>query len=747
MKFSSSIILFVAVASLTVPLRAAPLDETAVRQKVTDLLGQMTQEEKIGQLVQYSQVGAETGPAVRSNVENEIRSGRAGSMLNVVGAASTRAMQELAVKNSRLHIPLLFGYDVIHGFRTIFPINLGQAASWDLEAIEQAERIAATEAAAAGVHWTFAPMVDIARDPRWGRISEGSGEDTFLGSAIARARVHGFQGDDLSRPDTILACAKHFAGYGAAQAGRDYGTTEIPEITLRDVYLPPFKAAVDAGVGTVMAAFNDLNGVPASANGFLLTQVLRREWGFKGFVVSDWQSVKELLNHGIAVDEAEACRLAMNAGVDMDMEGRIYSSHLAGQIKSGAVDPARLDAAVSAILAAKVRLGLFDDPYRYSNDTREADAMLRPEYLEASRMLARESCVLLKNKPAALPLRANARIALIGQLADVQRDLNGSWDGKGREKDAISVRTAMEAAYPGRIVFAQGAKTLGNDRSGFKAAVAAAEKSDVVVAVLGEGWYMSGEASSRSELGLPGVQLELLTKLRQTGKPIILVLFAGRPLVLAPVLEQADAILLAWYPGTMGGPAITDLLSGAFSPSGKLPVTFPRNVGQIPIFYNAKNTGRPLDPLNPHDKYKSQYLDISNTPQFPFGFGLSYTSFVYSRPQIATPTLSPDGQLRINVTLTDSGSRDGTEVAQLYVRDVAGSVTRPVLELKGFQRVALKAGESRELVFVLKPADLAFTHADMSFSPEAGKFEVFIGGDSTAPKIGEFEYVDGTSRR
>jgi beta-glucosidase len=455
--------------------------------------------------------------------------------------------------------------------------------------------------------------------------------------------------------------------------------------------------------------------------------------------------VKELLNHGIAANEAEACRLAMNAGLDMDMEGRIYGPHMAGQIKSGAINPARLDAAVSAILAAKVRLGLFDDPYRYCDEAREAHAMLRPEYLEASRALARESCVLLKNDPVALPLRANARIALIGQLADAQRDLNGSWEAQGREKDGISVRTAMAAAYPGRIVFAEGAKTNGNDRSGFKAAVAAAKKSDVVVAVLGEGWYMSGEAASRSELGLPGVQLELLTELRRTGKPIVLVLFAGRPLVLAPVLAQADAILLAWYPGTMGGPAITDLLSGAFTPSGKLPVTFPRNVGQIPIFYNTKNTGRPLDPRNPDDKYKTQYLDVGNTPQFPFGFGLSYTSFVYSRPQIATPTLSPVGQLRINVTLTNAGSHDGTEVAQLYVRDVAGSVTRPVRELKGFQRVTLKAGESRELIFVLKPADLAFTHADMSFAPEAGIFEVYVGSDSTAPKIGEFEYVAGAS--
>ncbi len=734
--------LFFALPLLASAAFAAAPDDDAIQAKVAALLAQMTEAEKIGQLIQYSEPGAETGPAVRSNIEHEIRAGRVGSMLNVIGAARTREFQELAVKNSRLHLPLLFGYDVIHGFRTMFPINLGQAASWDLAAIELSERIAATEASAAGVHWTFAPMVDIARDPRWGRISEGSGEDPFLGSAIARARVHGFQGDDLSRPDTILACAKHFAGYGAAQAGRDYNTTEIPEIVLRDVYLRPFHAAVAAGVGTFMAAFNDLNGTPASANKFLMTDVLRHEWGFKGFVVSDWQSILELIPHGIAADAAEACRLAMNAGLDLDMEGHVYRDHLADEIKAGRVDPARLDAAVSAILAAKFRLGLFDDPYRYSDADREAHAMLRPESLAASRDLARKSCVLLKNEPAALPLRADARIALIGQLGGVQRDMNGSWQGKSREQDAVSLRTALEKAFPGRVTYALGAKTQGIDRSGFDEAIAAAKKSDVIVAALGEGWFMSGEASSRSELGLPGAQLDLLAALRETGKPVVLVLFAGRPLVLAPVLPLADSILLVWYPGTMGGTAITDLLTGSFSPSGKLPVTFPRNVGQIPIYYAAKNTGRPIDPRDPHDKYKSQYLDVPNTPQFPFGFGLSYTSFVYSRPQLASETLGPRGELRINVTLTNSGPREGAEVAQLYVRDLVGSVTRPVRELKGFQRVTLKSGESRELVFTLSAADLAFTHADMSFAPEPGKFEVFLGGDSTAPKIGEFEYAD-----
>jgi beta-glucosidase len=736
---------FLAFALFAVGLvRAVPLDEAVVQQKVSALLGQMTIDEKIGQLVQYSMPGAATGPERRANLEAEIAAGRCGSVLNAVGAARTRAFQKIAVERTRLHIPLLFGYDVIHGFRTIFPINLGQAASWDLEAIEKSERIAATEAAAAGVHWTFAPMVDVARDPRWGRISEGSGEDTFLGSAIARARVHGFQGDDLMRTDTIIACAKHFAGYGAAQAGRDYNTTEIPEITLREIYLPPFRAAVEAGVGTFMSAFNDLNGVPCTANKFLMTDVLRKEWGFKGFVVSDWTAIRELLEHGIAADLDDAAKQAFNAGVDMDMESRAYGPYLAKLIQSGAVKMERLDEAVSAILAAKYRLGLFDDPYRYSDEAREKAAMLRPESLEASRDLARKSCVLLKNAKEALPLKPNKdlRIALIGQLAHAKRDLNGSWEGQGKEQDAVTIHEALESAFPKHVTYVEGAKSAGNDRSGFAEAVAAAKKSDVVVAVLGEGWYMSGEASSRSNISVPGVQPELLAELHKTGKPVVLVLTAGRPLALAPVLENADAVLLAWFPGTMGGPAVVDLLTGAFNPSGKLPVTFPRNLGQVPIFYNHMNTGRPFNPERGPDKYKTQYLDVPNTPEFPFGFGLSYTTFKYSNARLSSAMLAPDGVQRITTTVSNTGEREGTEVVQLYVRDLVGSVTRPVRELKGFQRVTLKPGESREIEFTLRPTDLAFYHADLSYAPEAGKFDVFVGGDSTAPKVGEFEYVD-----
>lgn len=722
-------------------LFAAP-DEAALREKVAALLAQMSTEEKIGQLVQYSAPGAETGPATRRNVEAEIAAGRVGSILNAIGVEQTRHYQKIAVEQTRLKIPLIFGYDVIHGYQTIFPINLAQAASWDLAAIENSERIAAIEASAAGIHWTFAPMVDIARDPRWGRVMEGSGEDPFLGSAIARARVRGFQGDDLTNPESLLACVKHFAAYGAAQAGRDYNTTDVPEIVLRDVYFPPFQAALEAGVGTFMAAFNDLNGVPASANKFLMTDVLRKEWGFDGFVVSDWTSIRELLPHGIAADEPEAALLAFNAGVDMDMESRLYLPHLPALVESGAVPMSRLDEAVTAILLAKARLGLFEDPYRGTSEEREKQAMLRPEHLETARDLARKSAVLLKNERSALPLRKDAKIALVGQLADTQRDLIGEWRARGREEDAVTVRTALEKAYPGRVTYALGAKSMGDDRAGFAAAVAAAKKSDVVVAVLGEGWFLSGEASSRSSIKIPGVQAELLAELRKTGKPIVLVLFAGRPLALANVLDHVDALLLAWLPGTMGGPAIVDLLSGAFSPSGKLPMTFPRNIGQVPIFYSHRATGRPFDPAKGPDKWKSQYLDVPNTPQFPFGFGLSYTTFKYSGARVASPTLDPNGEQRISVTVKNTGRVEAAEIVQLYVRDVAGSVTRPVRELKGFERVTLKPGESRDIVFSLTPQDLAFHHTDMSFKPEPGKFEVFVGPDSTAPKVGEFTYRD-----
>ncbi len=703
--------------------------DPAIEANVTALLARMTLEEKVGQLAQFSSQQFATGPAAPADVLAEIKAGRVGSMLNVVGADYVRRMQTVALKETRLGIPLLFGYDVIHGYRTIFPIPLAQSASWDLEAMEQAERVAAIEASAAGVHWTFAPMMDIARDPRWGRIAEGSGEDTFLGSQIAAARVRGFQGD-LSRPDMILACAKHFAAYGAVQAGRDYHTTDVPVRTLREVYLPPFKAAVDAGVATVMAAFNDIDGVPASGNPFLFDQVLRKEWGFDGFVVSDWTSIRELINHSFAEDDREAGLKAFTAGVDMDMESRIFYPQLVQLVKEGRVSEEQVERSAGRILAAKHALGLFEDPYRATTVEREKANTMRPEFLDAAQALARSSFVLLKNKGGALPLKADARVAVIGPFARATQDLLGSWPGQGRKEQVDTIETELQRVLgKDRLSFVAGADPKSDDRSGFEAARRAAEKADVVLAILGETQEMSGEGNNRTQLGLPGGQQALLEELAKTKKPVVLLLVTGRPLVLTEVLPLVDSLLVVWQPGTRGAAAITEVVTGKYSPSGKLTATFPRSVGQIPIFYNAKPTGRP-QPEGKREQYKTNYLDSPNEPLFPFGYGLSYTTFRYDGLRLSGRELRADGTLSVTVTLTNTGERDGIEIAQLYVRDLAGSVTRPVRELKGFQRVALKTGESRELTFTLKPEDLAFWRADMTFGPEAGAFEVYVGGDS-----------------
>lgn len=742
MNFAKLLLCAAAGLCLQSPLVSlAALSEQEMHAKVVDLISRMTLEEKVGQLVQYSSPNEVTGPAEAANIDRELRAGRVGSMLNIIGSQRTRAMQEVAVKQTRLGIPLLFGYDVIHGYRTLFPINLGQAASWDLAAMEKAERISATEAAAAGIHWTFAPMVDISRDPRWGRIAEGSGEDTYLGSAIAKARVHGFQGNDLSKPDTVLACAKHFAAYGAAQAGRDYSTTDLSLGTLRDVYLPPFKAALDAGVATFMSGFNDLNGIPATANPYLLDHILRREWGFAGFVVSDWASIKELQAHGIAANAREAALAAFNAGVDMDMEGRAYMPNLPELVLDSKVNTQNINDSVYRILMAKARLGLFEDPYRYCNGTREETSMLTKENLEAARDLARKSCVLLQNEKGALPLHKGIRVALIGALADSNQDALGAWHAQGRAEEAVSLKQAFEKANLGELLYAQGCEVSGTDRSGFAEAIKVAKRSTAVVVVLGETAAMSGEASSRSELGFPGVQLDLLKELRAaTKKPIILVVMAGRPLILAEARKYADAILYAWQLGTMGGPALVDLLSGAVSPSGKLPVSFPRSVGQIPIYYNHKSSGRPQADDAPTQKFRSNYLDVPNTPEFPFGFGLSYSQFEYSNIALSTASIGNNDPLRVAVTVTNKGRRTASEVVQLYVHDKVGVVTRPVRELRGFARVEIPAGQARVITFTLRAHDLAFTLPDLSFAPEPGQFEVFVGGDSNAPKVGEFEY-------
>ena len=718
----------------------------SVEERVRDLLARMTLEEKVGQLVQYSSHEDMTGPASSTALAPQIQAGGVGSLLNIKGAANTRKWQQFAVASSRLHIPLLFGLDVIHGYRTIFPIPLATASSWDMALIEQAEHVAATEAAASGLHWTFAPMVDIARDPRWGRIAEGAGEDPFLGAAIARARVRGFQGSDLAATDTILACAKHFAAYGAAQAGRDYYTTEVSERVLREVYLPPFRAAVEAGAGTLMAAFNDLDGTPCSANALLMDRVLRQEWGFQGFVVSDWQSILEMLEHGNVADLREAAKKSFLAGLDMDMEGAAYAKHLAELVRSGAVPLARLDAAAGAVLAAKFRLGLFDDPYRYCDEAREKTSLATPAHLALAREAVRRSCVLLKNT-GILPLQtAGLTVALVGPLADSAVDQMGCWNGEGRKSDVITVRQALGELYPGaRLRYAAGCRTTGNDHSGIAAARAAAAGADVIIAALGEAESQSGETTSRTALDLSGPQLDLLRELKSTGKPIVLLLMSGRPLMLETVEPLVEAVLVAWHPGTMGGPGIADVLTGAYNPSGHLTLTWPRSVGQIPIFYAHKNSGRPAPKSgNPDDPYYSRYIDSPNTPLHPFGFGLSYTTFAFDQLRLSAPVLLPGGApLTVTVRARNLGTRAGEEVVQLYIRDRVGSVTRPVRELKGFRKIALASGESQDVTFTLTPADLAFWRADLTYGAEPGEFEVFVGDNADAPLAAPFRFVAG----
>lgn len=702
---------------------------------VDALLERMSVEEKIGQTTAFTSGWSTTGPTMHEGYREDMRTGRVGAVFNAFTAAYTRELQELAVQETRLGIPLLFGYDVIHGHRTIFPIPLGEAASWDLRAIERSARIAATEAAAEGIHWTFAPMVDIARDPRWGRVAEGAGEDVYLASRIAAARVRGFQGDDLAATDTVLATAKHFAAYGAAQAGRDYHTTDVSERELFETYLPPFKAAVDAGVGSIMTAFNDLNGVPATANAWLIEDVLRRRWGFDGFVVSDYTSINELIPHGYAGSLAHAGELALAAGLDMDLQGAVYLTHLKASLDAGRAQPQRLDEAVRVILGAKYRLGLFEDPYRYSDTEREAAVIYRPKHLEAARDMARRSMVLLKNGNGVLPLGERTRsIAVIGPLADSKADMIGSWAAAGdRNEKPVTLLEGLRARLGERttIRYVRGADyTFGsNDESEFAEALSAVRASDVVIAAMGERENMTGEAASRTSLRLPGNQEKLLRALHATGKPVILVLMSGRPLAIGWADANVDAILAAWYPGTMGGHAIADVLFGDYNPSGKLPLTFPRGVGQVPIYYNMKSTGRPYDP-DDDNKYVSRYLATPNDPLYPFGYGLSYTQFEYSGITLDRTEIRSDELLTASVTITNVGEYPGEEVVQVYVRDLVGSVTRPVRQLVAFRKIHLAEGQSREVTFTLDEPDLAFYRHDMTWGAEPGDFRLYIGTSS-----------------
>ena len=717
---------------LGLPLLAAA-QQPATEQRITALLQQMTLEEKVGQLNQYS--GRElTGPASarKDNQLSAIRSGQVGSMLNVRGVKDTRAIQAEALK-SRLHIPLLFSLDVIHGYKTIFPIPLAEAASWDLAAIRLGAHVAAKEAAAAGIHWTFAPMVDVGRDPRWGRVMEGAGEDTYLGAQIAKARVLGFQGEKLGGTDAVMACAKHFAAYGAALAGRDYNAVDMSPQQLWETYLPPFKAAADAGVATFMNSFNTLNGVPATGNRYLQRDVLKGQWQYPGFVVSDWGSIGELVPWGYAQDKADAAQKALAAGSDMDMESDAYHNHLAQLVQAGKADINLLDDAVRRVLRKKFELGLFDDPYKFSNEKREKQVLNDPQNRLAARQVARKSMVLLKNDLQALPLRKQwSRLALIGPLAKSKRDLDGSWVPEADTTLITSIYDglAQRLGKQTQLRYAKGCDVLGNSRAGFADAVATAQAADAVVLTVGETWDMSGEAKSRTDIHLPGVQEELFTALKATGKPIIVVVLGGRPLIFNTIADQADAILLAWWPGAEGGHALADVLSGDYNPAGKLPITFPRAVGQIPIAYNQQySTGRPVT-RSGDTKYKSAYIDAPNTPRYAFGYGLSYTTFKYSGLQISRSQLTAAETVQVQFTLTNTGPVAGEEVAQLYLRDPVASTVRPLRELKDFQKVALKPGESKTLTFTIDKDKLAFYNQQLAWVAEPGEFQLMVGSAS-----------------
>ena len=701
--------------------------------KVDSIMSLMTLKEKIGQMTLYSGDWDKTGPIISNNNIKFIKEGSLGAMFNVYSAKKTKELQKLAIEETRLGIPLLFGYDVIHGFKTIFPINLGHASSWDLKDIQKSARIAATEATSEGLNWTFAPMLDIARDPRWGRVSEGSGEDVFLTSQIAKAYVNGFQGDDLTNNNTLISCAKHFVGYGAALAGRDYNTVNMGQDELRNVYLPPFKAAIDSGVESFMTAFNELNGVPSTGNKFIFREILRDEWDFKGFVVTDYTAINELISHGFASDEKHATEIAIKAGIDLDMMSGANRIYLEGLVKNGKVDINLVNDACRRILLAKFKLGLFDDPYRYCDKDRQKETIYRPDFLDASRKSAAMSCVLLKNQDKTLPLKNNETIALIGPLVKDKENIIGNWAAAGNRKDkAISIYEGIRNYLDeSNILYSKGCEILGDYKGGFDEAVNVAKKADKIVLVMGENYHMSGEAASRTNINIPGIQTELIKALRQAlpRKKIILILMNGRPLDLSEEEDFVDSILEIWFPGTSGGLGVADVLFGTYNPSGKLPITFPRNIGQVPIYYNIKNTGRPIPVENPKEDYKSNYIDSPNTPLYSFGYGLSYTTFKYSEISLSSSLISPTDSILVSVDITNSGNYDGHEVVQLYIHDKVGSITRPIKELKDFKKVFIKKGETKTVKFELFSDSFKFFNGE-DYVLEAGEFEVAIAGSS-----------------
>jgi beta-glucosidase len=754
-------ILLAAATLITVTVNAQTSNEAKMNAFVSALMKKMTLDEKIGQLNLPGSGDIVTGQASNSDIAKKIKEGKVGGLFNIKGVEKIRDVQRVAVEETRLKIPLLFGMDVIHGYQTTFPIPLGLACTWNMEAVEKSARIAANEASADGICWTFSPMVDIAKDPRWGRIAEGSGEDAYLGSQVAKAMVKGYQGNDLSKENTIMACVKHYALYGAAEAGRDYNTTDMSRVRMFNEYMAPYKAAVDAGAGSVMASFNEVDGVPATANKYLMTDVLRKQWGFKGFVVTDYTGINEMIDHGMG-DLQTVSALALKAGVHMDMVGEGFLTTLKKSLQEGKVTQQQIDNACRLILEAKYKLGLFDDPYRYCNLERSKTQLYTPANLSDARKIAAESFVLLKNNSNVLPLKKSGTIALIGPLADSKENMPGTWSVATDLSKAISVRQGLQnvAGNNVKVVYAKGSnldadtnyekratmfgRTIARDNRGdaelLNEAVAIANQSDVIVAALGEASEMSGESSSRTDIEIPKLQKELLAALVKTGKPVVLVLFTGRPLALPWEQQNVPAILNVWFGGSEAGNAIADVLFGDVNPSGKLTTTFPQNIGQVPIYYAHKNTGRPLPDGQWFQKFRSNYLDVSNDPLYPFGFGLSYTSFSYSDVRVSNASPKGNQKLTASVTVTNTGKATGKEVVQLYIRDVVGSSTRPVKELKGFQKIELKAGESKTVSFSITPEDLKFYNYDLKYDWEPGEFHIMIGGNSRDVKLAKINW-------
>jgi beta-glucosidase len=735
--------------------------DAAMNNFVTGLMNKMTLDEKIGQLNLPSAGEFTTGTATNSDIGVNVKKGLVGGLFNIKGVEKIKAIQKVAVEESRMKIPMLFGMDVIHGYETTFPIPLGLSCTWDMKAIEQSARIAATEASADGIGWTFSPMVDISRDPRWGRVSEGNGEDPYLGSQIARAMVKGYQGD-LRSNNNILACVKHYALYGAGEAGRDYNTVDMSRIRMYNEYFPPYKAAVDAGVGSVMASFNEIDGIPATGNRWLLTDVLRRQWGFKGFVVTDYTGINEMVDHGMG-DLQTVSALALKAGVDMDMVGEGFLKTLKKSLAEKKITTAEIDMACRRMLEAKYKLGLFKDPYKYCDEARAKNEIFTEANRKIARQIAAQSFVLLKNQGHTLPLKKSGKIALIGPLADAANNMAGTWSVATKQDRSISVLAGLKQALGNNaeVLYAKGSnltadpvleeratmfgKGLNRDKRSeeelAREALEIAAKSDVIIAAMGESAEFSGEASSRSDIDIPETQQQLLKQLLATGKPVVLVLFTGRPLTLGWEDKNVPAILNVWFGGSEAGAAIADVLFGDVNPSGKLTMSFPQHVGQIPLYYAHKNTGRPLAEGQWFQKFRSNYIDVSNDPLYPFGYGLSYSSFNYSDVKLSSTSLKGNQTLKASVTVTNSGRYDGQEVVQLYIRDVVGSVTRPVKELKGFQKIMVKAGESKTVTFNITPEDLKFYNSNLKYDWEPGEFEVMIGGNSRDVKVQKLNWT------